>query len=121
MAERKSEMASEGEGYEVPVPPFDAETYVRTEVINARASIVLVLLGLLIGEVSAVLQTMLQNALAAFTPLLLGFVGVKGVLELMGVDHSGWDRKAWLGHGAVLFFTWLMAWVLFQNEPFVLH
>ncbi|MCA1813107.1 MAG: hypothetical protein LC624_04035 [Halobacteriales archaeon] len=43
---------------------------------------------------------------------------MRGVLENTGVPVGGWDKKSWAGNIAILFFTFLAAWILFQNPPF---
>lgn len=115
----ESKRAEPEEKYELPVPPFDAEAFVRKEVINARATVVLALFGLLLGQLGAIAAFMLKNPVASVAILLFGLTAVKGVLEVCGASVEGWDRKTWAGHLAVLFFTWLATWVLLQNPPFV--
>lgn len=107
---------------DLPVPPFDAEGYVAKELVNTRATIVLALYGLLLGQVSGLLVQFLdpsgRNMVPGVAVLLFGYVGIKGVLEVTGVAYQDWDRKTWAGHVLILFFTWLAAWILTMNAPF---
>jgi uncharacterized membrane protein HdeD (DUF308 family) len=116
MAESKRAPAEEPVELDVK---FDAEAYVRRELINARAAVVLVIYGVLLGDVGTLLSASLRNQVAALGVFFLGMTAVKGVLEVCGVSTGAWDRKAWAGHVGIVFFTFLAAWVLLQNPPFV--
>jgi hypothetical protein len=115
-----SKRAAAEEEYVLPVPPFDAEAYVRREVVNARATIVLAIYGTVLGQLSVVVPALVPSSgnILIVPILLLGFPASKNLLAATGVDTSGWDKKTWAGHIAVLFFTWLAAWILFLNKPF---
>lgn len=115
----ESKRADPEEKYELPVPPFDAPAYVRKEVIGARATVVLAIFGVLLGQVGTIVAFYLRNPVASVAILLFGLTAVKGVLEVCGISVEGWDKKQWLGHVAVLVFTWLAVWVLLQNPPFM--
>ncbi|HEV8360838.1 MAG TPA: hypothetical protein VGR28_10330 [Candidatus Thermoplasmatota archaeon] len=116
MAESKRAPAEEE--YELPVPAFDAEAYVAKELAMARASVVLALYGLVLGMIGGWLAILLRNTVASLGVFFFGLTAIKGVLEMTGVPTKDWDRKAWAGHIAVLFFTWLAAWIIFMNAPF---
>lgn len=115
----ESKRADPEEKYDLPVPPFDAPAYVRKEVIGARATIVLALFGVILGQLGAIVAFQLKNPVASVAILLFGLTAVKGVLEVCGVNAADWDKKQWAGHLAVLIFTWLAVWVLVQNPPFM--
>jgi hypothetical protein len=105
--------------YEFPVPPFDAQAYVQKELLNARASLILALFGVLLGTLGSMAHFYLNNPVASLAIFLLGTTAVKDLLKTCGADPEGWERKNWAGHIALLFFTWLSVWVLLQNPPFL--
>ena len=115
----ESKRAETEEKYELPVPPFDAKAYVAKEMINARATIVLGLLGVLLGTLGSIAHHSLGNQVASLAVFLLGTTAVKGLLETCGVSYAEWDRKTWAGHLFLMLFTWLAVWVLLQNPPFL--
>lgn len=115
----ESKRAEAEESYELPVPPFDAPAYVAKEGSQARATVVLAVLGVLLGQVGALLHLLLKNPVASLGVFFFGLTAVKGVLEVTGVSTKAWDRKTWAANIALLLFTWLAAWIVFLNEPFV--
>ena len=115
----ESKRAETEEKYDLPVPPFDAPAYVAKEKIAARATVVLAIYGLLLGQLAAIFMLTFQNAVSSLGVFLFGLVALKAVLELTHIDYAGWDRKGWAGHILLLFFTFLAAWVVFSNPPFV--
>lgn len=126
MAESKRAAATDAETWDLPIPPFDAEAYVRKEAVGSRATLVLAIYGVLLGQLGALLPNvggplafMKGNNVASLGIFFFGLVGLQGLLEVCGVSTKEWDRKTWAGHVIVLFFTWLAAWILFQNPPFL--
>lgn len=119
MAESKRAAAADAETWDLPVPPFDADAYVRKEVTGSRATLVLALYGVLLGQIGSIVAFSLKNNVASLGIFFFGLVGVQGLLEACGVPAKEWDRKTWAGHVIMLFFTWLAAWIVFQNAPFL--
>lgn len=118
----ESKRAEAEEKYELPVPPFDADAYVRRETIGARASVVLAIYGLLLGQLGGIVAFVMHNnnvMVVGLAVFFFGLVGLQGLLEAAGVPTKEWDRKTWLGHGGLLFFAWLASLILFQNAPFL--
>jgi uncharacterized membrane protein YfcA len=116
MAESKRASAADDVHLDVK---FDAQDYVRKELLNTRAAIVLAIYGVLLGQLGAIVATLFQNQVASLGVFFLGLTAVKGVLQVTGVAADEWDRKTWAGHIALVFFAWLAAWILLQNAPFV--
>ncbi|MBI4393035.1 MAG: hypothetical protein HY556_04445 [Euryarchaeota archaeon] len=119
----KSPGESTGE-YEFPMPVFDEEAFHLRENASAKISIVGVGLGAVLGIVAAYAQPLLTRGdprlwFLGLVFFLAGAAAIRPLVHLIGVDTAKMKGKDWLGHMATIFFTFLAAWILFSNPPFV--
>ncbi len=101
------------------VPPtFDEVEFMRREIGAAKASVVSVVYAIPVALASyAMTVARLPGVVAFFAGL--GLISLLYYLmPLIGIDTSKYKRKDWLGHGSIVFFSWLAFWILLLNPPF---
>jgi hypothetical protein len=98
-------------------PDFDEKDYMRKEMMNAKVGIITFFYGIPYALVSW--QLALANlAIFGFLAIIMGILSLRYVYPYFGVDVEEFEKKTWLGNGAVLVLTWLSLWVLLLNPPF---
>jgi hypothetical protein len=98
-------------------PDFDEKDYMRKEMLNAKVGIITFFYALPYAFVSW--QLALANlAVFGFLAVIIGILSLRYVYPYFGVDVEDFEKKTWLGNGAVLVLTWLSIWVLLLNPPF---
>lgn len=115
MAKKKRKKKEE---FTFQVPDFDEAQFMRKEVVGAKAAVVTLLLAFGVGAASYLLTL---GGLAYVAPLVAfgALYSTRYLFPMMGLDMSLFDRRTWLGNGAVFFFSWLAFWVLLLNPPFL--
>ncbi len=106
------------ETYEFKVPQFDEAGFMRKEIEGAKAALVTIAYAFIVGLASYSLSLLGVGYLA----VLVGFAalyGLKYVYPALNLDVAKFDRKTWVGNGAVFLFAWLAFWVLLLNPPFL--
>lgn len=104
------------------VPPeFDEVEFMRQEVNSAKASVVSVVYAVPVA-VASYLLTLARVPIAAFFAglglIFLLYYLMPLLRPITGVDTSKFKRRDWMGHGAIVFFSWLAFWILLLNPPF---
>jgi hypothetical protein len=84
---------------------------------NAKSSIVTVLYAIPIAIISFAL-TSIDQALLGFFIGITGLISLRYLYPLVRIDIALFEKKNWLGSGAIFFFTWLAVWILICNPPF---
>ncbi|UCD91783.1 MAG: hypothetical protein JSV43_05960 [Methanobacteriota archaeon] len=110
---RKKEVKS----YVFKVPEFDEEEYMKKEIANARVAIITIIFAIP-ASIASYSLTLAGSAVFGF---LVGFAFIfllRYIYEFLHVEIEKFERKDWLGNGAMFFFTWLAVWVLILNMPF---
>ncbi|MFQ5838850.1 MAG: hypothetical protein ACE5HJ_08750 [Thermoplasmata archaeon] len=115
MARKKRKKEEE---YHFKMPEFDEVEFMRKEVEGAKAAIATIAYALLVGLLSYYL-TLLGVALIAVPLGFIALYGLKYIYPLLKLDISKFDRKSWVGNGAIFLFAWLAFWVLLLNPPFL--
>lgn len=98
-------------------PEFDEREFMRKELVNAKVGIITFFYALPFAIVSwqlALIGVSIFGLLAA----IIGILSLRYVYPLFNIDVEDFEKKAWLGNGAVFVFTWLSIWVLLLNPPF---
>lgn len=103
---------------EFQVPEFDRTAFMWKEIEAAKAALVTIAYAFVIGLISYSL-TVLGYGYAAAPLGLLALYGLRHVYPYLKLDTSKFDRKTWLGNGAIFIFAWLAFWVLLLNPPFL--
>lgn len=98
-------------------PDFDEKEYMRKELLNAKVGIITFFYALPYGVVSWQL-TLADLSILGFLAVIVGILSLRFVYPYFGVDVEDFEKKTWVGNGAVLVFTWLSIWVLLLNPPF---
>ncbi|MCJ2520867.1 MAG: hypothetical protein LN412_08005 [Candidatus Thermoplasmatota archaeon] len=115
MARKKRKKEEE---FHFKVPEFDQAEFMRKEIEGAKAAVITVGYALLISFGSYYLALLGVGYLAA----LLGFAalyGIKYLYPMLKLDTVKFDKKTWVGNGAIFLFAWLAFWVLLLNPPFL--
>ncbi len=84
---------------------------------NAKSSIVTVIYAIPIAIISFAL-TSIDQALLGFFVGIMGLISLRYLYPLVRIDIALFEKKNWLGSGAIFFFTWLAVWILICNPPF---
>ena len=98
-------------------PDFDEKEYMRKELLNAKVGIITFFYAVPYGVVSWQLA-LADLSILGLLAVIVGILSLKYVYPYLGIDIEGFEKKTWLGNGAVLVFTWLSIWVLLLNPPF---
>lgn len=96
---------------------FDEKEYMRKELLNAKVGIITFFYALPYGIVSWQL-TLADLSILGFLAVIVGILSLRYVYPYFGIEVEDFEKKTWLGNGAVLVFTWLSIWVLLLNPPF---
>lgn len=102
---------------EFTLPEFDEKEYLRKELVGAKVMLLTVILAVAAAVISYLLTIAGIVVVAFFAGLALIFL-LKYVVQGVGIDTTGYERKDWFGHGTTFFFAWLAIWVLLLNVPF---
>ncbi|MFQ6106418.1 MAG: hypothetical protein ACE5QF_02340 [Thermoplasmata archaeon] len=98
-------------------PSFDEREFMRKELVNAKVGIITFFYGLPFAVVSWQL-TLAGLSILGLMAAIIGILSLRYVYPFLGIDVEEFEKKTWLGNGAVFVFTWLSIWVLLLNPPF---
>ena len=115
--EEKGELkpAKGEEGYEFKLPAFDEKTFIRREMLAARASFYTLGLGLAAGVLSVVLFLTALPWYAGWLPIFAALVAVRPMLARLKFPEEVTSWKAMFGSYFMIFFTGLSIWILGVN------
>ena len=113
MARRRK--AEESEDW-VP-PPFDEVEFMKKEITSAKASVVSILYAIGVALVSYGITLARLPIVAFFAGFGLIFL-LYYLMPFTGIDTAKFKRRDWVGHGSIVFFSWLAFWILLLNPPF---
>ena len=113
MARRRK--AEESEDW-VP-PPFDEVEFMKKEITAAKASVVSVLYAVGVAAVSYLITLAGLPIVAFFAGFGMIFL-LYYLMPLTRVNTANFKRRDWIGHGSIVFFSWLAFWILLLNPPF---
>lgn len=105
------------EKYEFKIPEFDEEEFLHKEIRNARTTIITIIYAIPIAIASLGLTLLNLASLGAILGII-GLASLKYMYPLLNIDTTLFEKKNWLGNGALFFFTWLAVWVMICNPPF---
>lgn len=89
----------------------------KQEIRAAKASAVSVLYAIPVALASYAI-TLARFPIVAFVAGLGLIFLLRYLMRFTGIDTSKFKRKDWLGHGSIVFFSWLAFWILLLNAPF---
>ena len=119
---KRDEKAEEAQGdYEFKLPAFDERAFIRREVLSARASFIMIGVGLVAGLVAALVWKVLGGPekgstwLWAWVPLFAAVAALRPVLVRMRFPEDVTKPRALLGSYFMVFFTGLAVWILAIN------
>ena len=120
MARRRREEKKSAEEEEVfKFPEFDEREYIEKEIEKSKAAIGIFFLGIVFAIISAfVFSFSVSWPLSALIGLL-AFLLFKFTYPLFKVDPSVLEKKDYVAHVFVYFFTWLSVFILLINTPFM--
>lgn len=98
-------------------PEFDEREHMKKELVNAKVGIITFFYGLPYAVASWQLA-LAGLAIFGLMAVIIGILSLRYIYPLFGIDVEGFEKKTWLGNGAVLVFTWLSVWILLLNPPF---
>ncbi len=116
MAKRKKKEEEEGDDIPFKFPEFDRKEFILKEMLQARILFAVTGLALVLGILAFFLTLQLNNAIIGLLVGIGGFFPIRNIAEKMG-DTGSLEKKDWLGHYAIYFFTFLAVWVLLFNYP----
>ncbi|MFQ5910643.1 MAG: hypothetical protein ACE5IJ_07995 [Thermoplasmata archaeon] len=98
-------------------PEFDEREFMEKELVNAKVGIITLFYALPFAVVSW------QFALAGLSQLgllaaIIGILSLRYAYPFFHIDVDAFEKKNWLGNGAVFVFAWLSIWILLLNPPF---
>lgn len=99
------------------VPEFDEAEFMEREIEVSKTGIITVLYAIPIAIVSFGL-TIIGLAGIGF---IIGFFSIftlRYLYQKLGINLKDFEKKTWVGNGALMFFSWLLIWVLLLNPPF---
>lgn len=98
-------------------PEFDEVEFMKKEITNTKIAIITIVFAIPIGVVSYLI-TLVNLPVFAFLVGVASIFLLRYVYGLSHIDTTKFEKKDWLGNGAMFFFTWLAVWVLILNMPF---
>jgi hypothetical protein len=123
MAKSKREEAADAkdDGYEFKLPAFDERAFIRREVLSARASFIMIAVGVAAGLIAALLWKALGGPakgstwLWAWIPLFASIAALRPVLVAMKFPEDVTKPRALLGSYFMVFLTGIAVWILLIN------
>ena len=120
---KRDEKAEEAQGdYEFKLPAFDERAFIRREVLGARASFLMVGLGVAAGLASALAWYLLPRPdtgdskwMLSWLPLPLSLLVLRPLLVRLNFPEDVTKARALFGSYFMVFFTGLAVWILVIN------
>jgi len=103
--------------YVFKAPEFDEVEYMKKEMANTKVAIITILFAIP-ASIASYSLTLAGSAVFGFLIGIAFIFLLKYIYEFLHVDIEKFEKKDWLGNGAMFFFTWLAVWVLILNMPF---
>jgi len=124
MAKKKRRESTEPEEtYEFVPPEFDEKEFLLKDIYGTRILIVVSFLAVIIGAVSACLQSYIDSSwdfAVGLVLILLVIIGLKQLLILLRFRVNLMDQKMLIGNYLLFFFLSLGIWIILLNEPFAI-
>jgi hypothetical protein len=98
-------------------PEFDEVEFMKGEMDNAKAGIITIIYAIPIAIISFEL-TIIGLAILGFMVGIIAILSLRFLYTKLGVNLKSFEKKTWLGNGALMFFCWLLFWILLLNPPF---
>jgi hypothetical protein len=121
MAKKRKETTEEEE-FDIKLPKFDEEKFLKRERRNIKTLFIAVILGLIIAVISFGFWVLLTGTSYQWTlVLLLGIFNaswLRYIFIKLSVDMTDFGKGKWATTLLVYFFTWLLALILLTNPPF---
>ncbi len=120
MARRRREDGKKEDEEEVfRMPEFDEKEYIEKEIEKSKASIGIVFLAILFSIISTLTFSYSLSWPLSAAIGLLGYALFKFIYPMFKVDPSVLEKKDYVGHVFIYFFTWLAVFILLINTPFM--
>ena len=114
--EKADAAAAKGDdGYEFKLPAFDEQTFIRREMLTARASFYTLGLGIAAGIASVLVHLLPVPWYYGWLPIFAAMIGVKPFLTKLKFPEEVTSWKAMFGSYFMIFFTALSIWILGVN------
>ena len=98
-------------------PEFSEVEFMETEIENTKCGLIAIVYAIPVALVSFGL-TLIGLAGIGFLVGVFSLFTLRTVYQKLGIRTKGFERKTWMGNGALMFFVWLLIWILLLNPPF---
>lgn len=119
MAKKRKREVEEDAGFEFP--DFDEEDFLRKELAETKATLVVLLFAVVIAVISFIAMFFSPDvSTGAYAGTAIGLGAALGIKFLFGIFNvkTGWyDWKKWAGNIGLYLLTWLAIWILLCNPP----
>ncbi len=89
----------------------------QKEIVGAKVGIITILYAIPIAIVSFFFAVA-GLAIMGFGVGVFALFTLRFVYSKLGIEVKDFEKKVWLGNGALMFFSWLLIWILILNPPF---
>ena len=103
------------EGYEFKLPAFDEQSFIRREMLAAKAAFYTLGLGLAAGLLSVLTFMLPVPWYVGWIPIFMALISVRPMLVRLKFPEEVTSWKALFGSYFMVFFTALAVWILGVN------
>lgn len=117
MAKKRRQKIEKKDDYVFKMPEMDKNEFIRKEIRNAKTTFIAFGFAILMAVVSFGIRLALDDFRVAAIIGLFAVVGLPFLFNFLKIDMTEYEKKSWLGVGAVYIFTWLLVLFIISNPP----
>jgi hypothetical protein len=117
LAKKRRQKIEKKEDYIFKPPEYEKSEFIRNELRNAKATLLAFIFAIFMAMISYGFLRLLDDFRVGAVVGLFGIVGLPVIYSSLKIDMAEFEKKTWLGVGAVYIFAWLMISMLIVNPP----
>ena len=117
MAKKRRQKIEKKEDYVFQAPEMNKNDFIRKEMRNAKATVLAFIFAIFMGFLTFGIRMALDDFRVAAIIGLFSVAALPFIYNAIKLDQTDFEKKNWLGVGAIYIFTWLMISIVMSNPP----